>query len=613
MSTHLYVRPWWSCLLGIALLVPSSPAALAAASSRGTDDAWSALAAAATALPEELDADGDGWLDTLEEQLGSDPADAASTPESMAIPESCLDGADNDADGLTDDADPGCQPPEIAVEGFPGEGVDAFDSTIKLEGYELATRAGACPLDFFGRGPVVVLRGEPAYAPGGGREVATEILSMQLTGNATLPAGTPCNPGTKEQSFSVTMVEDPEQASTGRVIPSGTGGADFPAESFFDVFFLIDTPLGLLPGGPPGGPAGSSVQVSNVIESIPPYHSPGNPARNPNCYSVAGLPHEHCPKPPLDHFKCYAGTFPRFTNVRATLEDQFGERRVLVANPDRLCNPVSKNQLRIFDEGAHLKRYLTGTPKQRRQPAFDPLSVPILNQFGPQQLTLLHPLGLLVPSQKDPHAPPAALDHFACYAVRGQKGGRTVSLVDQFDQADGRVEQVAVGEPVTLCAPVAKTVGDLTVRPGDLTAHLVCYSIKDRGFKPRRVTVRNQFGREVVRVTKPVELCVPSLKGTPVPIEPPTIDLSHRRIRVGNTIVVKGGGFTPGGKITKIFERPDGQVLHFQTQADEEGRFEGSLDIQQGQPAGIWQIYVRDEATGLWGQGTFKVFKMRRG
>ena len=67
----------------------------------------------ATATP---DGDLDGWNDTAELRLGSLPG-ANRTPEHRETPttplygaDSCHDLVDNDADGLTDGADPGCTP-----------------------------------------------------------------------------------------------------------------------------------------------------------------------------------------------------------------------------------------------------------------------------------------------------------------------------------------------------------------------------------------------------------------------------------------------------------------------------------------------------------------------
>jgi hypothetical protein len=55
--------------------------------------------------------DGDAFDDGTEKLFGSDPANPNSVPEhEIPNPGSCSDGIDNDLDGLTDSADPGCQP-----------------------------------------------------------------------------------------------------------------------------------------------------------------------------------------------------------------------------------------------------------------------------------------------------------------------------------------------------------------------------------------------------------------------------------------------------------------------------------------------------------------------
>lgn len=57
------------------------------------------------------DSDGDGYFDGDERSLGSDPADASSTPEHMVYPETCADGVDNDRDARLDAEDEGCNVP----------------------------------------------------------------------------------------------------------------------------------------------------------------------------------------------------------------------------------------------------------------------------------------------------------------------------------------------------------------------------------------------------------------------------------------------------------------------------------------------------------------------
>jgi hypothetical protein len=54
------------------------------------------------------DRDCDGYYNYYETMWGSDPDDAASTPEHKSAAGTCTDGLDNDKDGLTDSADPGC-------------------------------------------------------------------------------------------------------------------------------------------------------------------------------------------------------------------------------------------------------------------------------------------------------------------------------------------------------------------------------------------------------------------------------------------------------------------------------------------------------------------------
>ena len=504
------------------------------------------LRSAAALLPASLDTDGDGWMDVVEDALGSEAADATRTPEALAVPESCMNAVDDDGDAATDEADGGCRPADVSRKTFPTAGTDSFDSTIALDGYDLATPLGVCPFDFEGSGPVVVQRADPVDVGGGLRTIDVEMVAMQLVGTGILAAGSPCNPGPGPLSFSATIVEDPAQASSGGISDTDADAAkDFPADSFFDVFFLVDTPLGLLPGGPPGGPAGTPVTVTNTVRSIPPYHSPGNPNLNPNCYTVAGLPHQHCPKPPLDHFKCYAGLFPAFKGS-ALLQDQFGQEQVAVRTANRFCNPVSKNGQGIFDDAGHLTRYATAPPIGA--PPFVPIEVLVQNQFGLQPLTLLGRKGLFVPSRKDKLASPLALDHFKCYSVEGAPINQRVRLEDQFDMADGVIERARVLTPVTLCAPVEKTVNGITTPVGDPTMHLVCYTIETQRFASRTVLVRNQFGKGKVRVRKPVELCAPSLKtvlpGIEVDVFPNAVAQVQFQTPLGNEVVNLSGSAT---------------------------------------------------------------------
>jgi hypothetical protein len=104
------------------------------------------------------DVDRDGHASAVEQFLGSDPIDAASTPESVAVADSRFDGEDDD--------DPGCTGQAPAGTTFPPDpGRDVFDSSMDLDDYDLAVGSGSCRVDFSARGPVIVQRGAPRRTP----------------------------------------------------------------------------------------------------------------------------------------------------------------------------------------------------------------------------------------------------------------------------------------------------------------------------------------------------------------------------------------------------------------------------------------------------------------
>lgn len=98
------------------------------------------------------------------------------------------------------------------------------------------------------------------------------------------------------------------------------------------------------------------------------------------------------------------------------------------------------------------------------------------------------------------------LEHFGCYAAPTGKGfkARKVTLSDQFGR---RVAKVARGR--TLCAPSQKNEEAAVFNKRD---HLRCYAT-NRGRSVRlAVFLRNQFGPFIADVLEPNSLCVPSTK-----------------------------------------------------------------------------------------------------
>lgn len=101
------------------------------------------------------------------------------------------------------------------------------------------------------------------------------------------------------------------------------------------------------------------------------------------------------------------------------------------------------------------------------------------------------------------------VDHFKCYGITPKERFRPrgVTLADQFED-----ERATVRAPVRFCAPVSKNKG----RPFNPAAHLKCYPITGTSSKPKQdeveVSVENQFGAARLIVLKPRTLCLPTLK-----------------------------------------------------------------------------------------------------
>jgi hypothetical protein len=206
----------------------------------------------------------------------------------------------------------------------------------------------------------------------------------------------------------------------------------------------------------------------------------------------------------LDHFKCYSASGNDFTSRTVTLADEFRSVTTSVVRPVGLCNPVDKDGEGIHDATAHLECYATtdssgGTP-------FTSRAVRVTNQFGEEQLTAGTSYGVCVPTEKNGVPSELDVDHFACYRVKPTRGKRPpVTLADQFE-----TKRAKVLRPYTFCNAVDKNGEGIK----NQRAHLTCYKIKDvRGqtpFVPRTTNVENQFGAGTLRVSRARLLCVPS-------------------------------------------------------------------------------------------------------
>ncbi len=225
------------------------------------------------------------------------------------------------------------------------------------------------------------------------------------------------------------------------------------------------------------------------------------------------------PVPP-DHYKFYTVDWEEglYVGKEVQLVDQFGTFNATVGDPVSFGNPVQKihndDVTPIADENRHYTLYSLGYGEE--EPMLDSWQVVVKNQFGEnQELTVVGPYYLAVPTTKEGHEEPVCLNHFLVYEVIGKEFPEVgVNLKDQFIEED-----VVVWEPIYFANPVQKTIvdsGEVTeIEDRDPHGHLVFYSIEDIGFNEsieKSIQIANQFGNQTLDLTYRDVLAVPSQK-----------------------------------------------------------------------------------------------------
>jgi hypothetical protein len=160
----------------------------------------------------------------------------------------------------------------------------------------------------------------------------------------------------------------------------------------------------------------------------------------------------------------------------------------------------------------HLKCYRT-----RRISAFVPNGVNLEDQFENVDMTLLRPYRLCNPVNKEGEGINDPTEHQMCYQIRD-----TVAQ-PRFRRRDVRVENqfgvqiLVVTRPETLCTPAEKD-GIASDLNGDrMKCYRVVQKVGFRDFEERVVTLEDQFETKETNVLKPVLLCNPTeLDGDPI-------------------------------------------------------------------------------------------------
>jgi hypothetical protein len=108
------------------------------------------------------------------------------------------------------------------------------------------------------------------------------------------------------------------------------------------------------------------------------------------------------PQPTIDHFQCYrtkrAKGAPRFVKLNVQVSDQLeGDTIITLVKPYRLCVPANKN-----DESPDSPNHpgLLLCYKSKSAVRFGTVDAHVRNQFGTDDLTLIHRRELCVPSAR---------------------------------------------------------------------------------------------------------------------------------------------------------------------------------------------------------------------
>jgi hypothetical protein len=207
-----------------------------------------------------------------------------------------------------------------------------------------------------------------------------------------------------------------------------------------------------------------------------------------------------------------------------------------------LCAPASVEGELLVDPTVHLEAYTMAVTKTSpRQPKHGDSLHEIVNRFGTLKIRVRTEDRLLAPTAKalgtgGVEALNGAVDGFKCYDAKVARAATgavpfpvftplQVSVADQFGTRVFKVTKLR-----RFCAP-ADVDGTNPSAPTH-ARYLVCYQVRVAATKPKQpkfvptdVSTHPSFGPEALVVNKPDELCLPSFKdpGQPTPIPTPTV------------------------------------------------------------------------------------------
>jgi hypothetical protein len=207
-----------------------------------------------------------------------------------------------------------------------------------------------------------------------------------------------------------------------------------------------------------------------------------------------------------NHFKTWR-IQPQTFNRTVFVQDQFMEDSLRLVRIEFLSNPVQKvvqnDTFNITRPDDHLTWY-------RAVGRDTLLKVEYVNQFESTTVAIDSVKYLLVPTQKQPHAPPESLDHYKAYRIKDPVGfDWPCVLMDQFDSLYGMPESIYMLKPLYFLTPALK---NMPPPMFDSVTHYVAYEIFPKRFFPITVNTFDQFGTHVLQVDTSKFLLVPTAK-----------------------------------------------------------------------------------------------------
>lgn len=340
----------------------------------------------------------------------------------------------------------------------------------------------------------------------------TEVPTVTATPTIGVASATPAGTETPTPAVTATATITPEASATPTTTASG---APTPTVTATDVATPTPTTTATTTRSATPLSTNTPVATPTATQTLPGTTATPSPGQTPGGF--------------LNTFQCYEidrATLPAIKDL--PVEDRFGPSTIDIGGKGRvkrLCNPATVNAPNqvVPPEPDHLVGYVIGqnTPKLDRVP-----DVIVSNVFGTIDLTVTRPILFMVPGAKSLSAPPApitpAIDHFQCYAIASAGKLQVPGLVvtDQFT-----TQTLDIKRPSRLCVAANKKSEGFI----DESAALMCYEVRTAsGTSPFRgpdgpVYINNQFGPDVLKVTRPTELCVPST------VTPPLARIGQRK------------------------------------------------------------------------------------